>query len=174
MSQSPPLCHFSPFPPVLRSLKSLLFGPENKLQESRIPRLTSCFQDFFFFFFSEVTRTREQNLAASGPGAAPPPLQVSWFLSKTFSNATTCVFTAPRFQCFKRLVSGGEGWPDTSTPRVGGTGKFTCFFHSPRVQLGEERAYRTAPPKKARLPQGPGPGPSTLEEKESWAGAGRR
>lgn len=148
MPRSPPLCHFSPFPPVLRSLKSLPFGPENKLQESRIPRLASCFQDFFF----EVTRTREQNLAASGPGAAPPPLQVFWFFSRTFNNATTGVFTAPRFQCFKRLVSGGKGWPGTSTPRVGGTGKFTCFFHSPRVQLGEERAHRTAPAKKARLP----------------------
>ena len=81
---------------------------------------------------------------------------------------------APQYQCSSGLFPGERGGQGTPTPWVGGTGKFTCFFRSPRVQLGEKQAHRSAPPKKAPLPQEPGPGPSTLEEEESWAGAGRR
>lgn len=107
---------------------SLPFYPENKLWESVLQQDT----EVSFLFLGSLrgylyARTKSSCLQA---GAAPPPLQIFWALSRTFSNETSRVFKA----------AGLRGQPGPSTPRVGGAGKFTCSFHSLRLQLGGEEA----------------------------------
>ena len=100
---------------------SLPFYPENKLWESVLQQDTEVSFLFLGFFRGySYAQTKSSCLRA---GAAPPPLQIFWTLSRTFSNETSRVFKAPQLQCLKRLVSGGSqalplpGWgePESSS-----------------------------------------------------------